>query len=117
MIGYLLFERVERGSIALAVYTLAMAVHFVVVSHSLAEEHGSLYRRKGHWVLAASVTAGWAIGIVVTFSEATIARLFAVLAGGVVITSLRPELPDDRTGRFWPFCLGSAAFALVLLVA
>ena len=117
LIGYLLFDRVERGPIALAVYTLAMAVHFVVVSHALAEEHGALYRRHGHWALAASVLAGWAIGRTTTFSDATVARLFALLAGGVVMTSLRAELPDDRSGRFWPFCLGSILFAAVLLAA
>jgi hypothetical protein len=117
LIGYLLVERVERGLVPLVVYTLAMAVHFVIVSHSLAEEHGSLYRRRGHWVLSGSVLAGWAIGSLAHVSEATVARLFALLAGGVVITSLRSELPDDRYGRFWPFCLGSAAFAGVLLAA
>ena len=117
LIGYLLVERVERGAVALVVYTLAMAVHFVIVSHSLAEEHGDLYRRHGHWVLAVSVFAGWAIGSLAHFSEATVARLFALLAGGVVITSLRSELPDDRSGRFWPFCMGSAAFAGALLAA
>jgi hypothetical protein len=33
------------------------------------------------------------------------------------MTSLRSELPDERTGRFWPFCLGSVAFTAVLLLA
>jgi hypothetical protein len=115
LIGYLLIERAARGAIALAVYALAMAVHFIVVSHSLAEEHGNLYRRNGHWVLAASVLAGWGIGIAVNLSETVFARLFALLAGGVVITSLRSELPDERQGRFWPFCLGAVAFAAMLL--
>jgi hypothetical protein len=50
-------------------------------------------------------------------SEPVVARLFAVLAGGVVITSLRAELPDDREGRFWPFCLGSVVFATFLVFA
>lgn len=117
LIGYLLVERVERGYAVLAVYTLAMALHFFVVSHSLAEEHGDLYRERGHWVLTASVLAGWVIGVTVTLSDATFARLFALLAGGVVMTSLQSELPDERTGRFWPFCLGSVAFAAVLLLA
>jgi hypothetical protein len=115
LIGYLLIERAERGPMALGMYSLAMAVHFVVVSHALSEEHGHLYRRNGHWVLATSVLAGWAIGVTVSLSETVFARLFALLAGGVVITSLRSELPDEREGRFWPFCLGSAAFASVLL--
>jgi hypothetical protein len=45
------------------------------------------------------------------------ARLFAVLAGGVVITSLKAELPGEREGRFWPFCLGAAAYAVLLFLA
>jgi len=40
-----------------------------------------------------------------------------VLAGGVVITSLRAELPDDRRGRFWPFCVAAIGFAVLLLFA
>jgi hypothetical protein len=34
-----------------------------------------------------------------------------------VITSLRSELPDERTGRFWPFCLAALAFAALLILA
>lgn len=116
LIGYLLVERAERGMHALAVYTLAMGVHFVIVNHSLAEEHGGIYRRHGHWWLAASVIAGWAAGAVTPISEVAFARLFAVLAGGVVITSLNAELPDDRHGRFWPFCLAAVIFAGLLLM-
>jgi hypothetical protein len=117
LIGYLLVERAERGQFELALYVLAMAIHFLVVNHSLAEEHGELYRRHGRWYLAASVAAGWALGALAPLSEIAFARLFAVLAGGVVITSLRSELPDDRRGRFWPFCLGAIGFALLLLWA
>ena len=40
-----------------------------------------------------------------------------LLAGGVVITSLQAELPDEREGRFWPFCGAALVFALVLIVA
>jgi hypothetical protein len=117
LIGYLLIERAERGLLSLALYALAMAVHFIVVNHALVEEHGAVYRRHGHWVLALAVLAGWALGSAVQIGEIAFARLFAVLAGGVVITSLKAELPDEREGRFWPFCLAALAFALVLIVA
>lgn len=117
LIGYLLVERAERGAVALAVYTAAMAIHFLIVNHSLAEEHGQAYRRGGHWLLAAGVIAGWLAGAVAPMSEVTFARMFAVLAGGVVITSLRAELPDEREGKFWPFCLGAIVFAVLLMVA
>ncbi len=117
LIGYLLIERAERGALSLALYALAMAVHFVVVNHALAEEHGELYRRHGHRVLALAVLAGWGLGSMVEIGEIAFARLFALLAGGVVITSLQAELPDEREGRFWPFCGAALAFALVLIVA
>src|SRR5262245_6867935 len=47
LIGYLLVDRAERGALALAVYTFAMAVHFIIVDHSLSEEHGRFYQSKG----------------------------------------------------------------------
>jgi hypothetical protein len=117
LIGYLLIERAERGVLPLAVYASAMAVHFVVVNHALVEEHGEVYRRHGHRVLALAVLTGWGLSTTVDISEVAFARLFAVLAGGVVITSLRAELPDEREGRFWPFCLAAMLFALVLMFA
>ena len=117
LIGYLVVERAERGVLPLAAYTFAMAVHFLIVDHALDEEHGRAYRPRGRWLLAASVLVGWLIGVVTPLSEVAVARLFAVLAGGVVITSLRAELPDDREGRFWPFCFGAVIFAAVLIVA
>jgi hypothetical protein len=117
LIGYLLDERAERGSLSLAVYTFAMAVHFLIVDHSLTEEHGEKYERVGRWMLVASVLGGWLIGAVTGISDVVFARLFAILAGGVVITSLRAELPDERRGRFWPFCLGAVIFAVILLFA
>jgi hypothetical protein len=48
-IGYLLVERADRGTGSRAVYTTAMGVHFVIVNHGQAEEHGGAYRRYGHW--------------------------------------------------------------------
>jgi hypothetical protein len=117
LIGYLLAERAERGALSLALYALAMAVHFVVVNHTLAEEHGEVYRRRGHWLLALAVLGGCGLGLLVQIGEVALARLFALLAGGVVICSLSAELPDERQGRFWPFCLAALAFALMLILA
>jgi len=117
LIGYLLVDRVERGMLAIVAYTMAMAVHFLIVDHGLVEEHGRAYGSRGRWLLTASVIAGWALAVAAPLPEVLVAQLFAVLAGGVVITSLRAELPDDRVGRFWPFCLSALAFAIFLTMA
>lgn len=117
LIGYLLVERADRGLLPLAAYTFAMAVHFVIVGHSLAEEHGLQHRSSGVWLLAASVLAGCALGLTTQLSDVMLARLFAVLAGGVIITSIGHEMPGERQGRFWPFCLGATLFALALFAS
>lgn len=117
LIGYLLVDRVDRGVMAIVAYSFAMAVHFIIVDHSLSEEHESSYGSRGRWLLAASVVAGWSAAVYAPLPEVVVARLFALLAGGVVITSLGAELPDDREGRFWPFCLGALFFAAFLLLA
>jgi hypothetical protein len=117
LIGYLLVGRAAAGGLALALYTVAMALHFYVVGHSLHEEHGRAYDRGGRWILAAGVIAGWAVGAITHIPEAFLSRLFALLVGGVVITSIKAELPREGEGHFWPFCLGAAAYALLLLAA
>jgi hypothetical protein len=57
------------------------------------------------------------VGATAPLSEVVFARLFAVLAGDIVITSLKAELPREREGRFWPFCLGATAYAVLLVLA
>lgn len=116
LIGYLLVERAETGPLALSLYGFAMALHFFLVGHSLRETHGETFDRIGRWGLAASVLVGWLAGATVPLSEIVLARLFAVLAGGVVITSLNAELPREREGRFWYFCVGAVAYAALLIL-
>jgi hypothetical protein len=115
LIGYLIVERSERGLLTLVIYTVAMVLHLLVVGHSLSEQHGRLYHERGRWLLAVSVLAGFGVATNTALPEPVFAHLFAVLAGGVVITSLRDELPDDRKGRFWPFCTAALLTALLLL--
>lgn len=117
LIGYLVVDRAGHGALALGIYTFAMAIHFLIVDHGLTEEHARVYAPRGRLVLAASVLVGWVVGVAMPLSEVVVARLFAVLAGGVVIASLRAELPDNRTGRFWPFCIGAVVFAVFLAFA
>lgn len=117
LIGSLLVPRAAVGQLALIFYCTAMVFHFLVLEHSLVAQHGRADHFGGRLVLAACVMAGWLSGATAHVSEPTLARLFAFVAGGVVITSVRAELPDKLEGRFWPFCLGAAAFALLLLNA
>jgi hypothetical protein len=93
-----------------------MSLHFAVVGNALVREHGHAYHRRGRWLLAASVLAGWLTSAMAPVAEIVISRLFAFVAGGVVITSMNEELPREREGRFWWFVLGSTGYTIVLLM-
>ena len=115
LVGYLLLHREVPGLGALATFAVAMGLHFLVNDYGLRERHGDAYHRYGRWVLAASVIGGFAVGAVTRIGALTLALLYAFLAGSVVLTVIKEELPEERESRFWAFALGAAGYALVLL--
>jgi hypothetical protein len=117
LIGYLLVERAEQGLLSLGLYSVAMALHVLVTDHALRHEHGRLYLTSGRWALAVSVLLGWGIGVVKPLPVSVMVALFGFLAGGVVINSVKGELPEEGEGRFWPFLLGAAGYAALLMLA
>jgi hypothetical protein len=116
VIGYMLVSRQADGS-SLGLFLVAMAFHLTVVDHALAREHGSAYDTLGRWVLAASVVVGWLAGATLQIPEIAVSRLFAFVAGGVVMTAANEELPREKVGRFGWFVLGAVVYGAVLLAA
>jgi hypothetical protein len=116
LIAYLLVHEVWDGAASLLLYTLAMAFHLLLVDYSLAGEHYGLYETRGRWVLALAVLLGWSAGILTSIPEQWLARITGFVSGGVIMNTLVVELPEGRGGRFWPFVVAAAAYALVLIV-
>jgi hypothetical protein len=48
-------------------------------------------------------------------SDALVPTLLGFIGGGVVINSLRAELPDKGEGRALPFVIGALGYAILLL--
>ncbi len=115
LIGYLLLHRETPGLQSLLFYSLALILHFVVNDYGLREDHKGAYDRLGRWILAAAIFVGWGVGLVSEIHEAALAVLFAFLAGGIVLNTLKEELPKERKSRFWAFALGGGAYAILLL--
>ena len=115
LIGYLLMHREEPDMDNLFLYSLAMALHFVVNDFGLRENHKHIYDHIGRWILAAAVIVGWVIGSGTEIGEAAIAVLFAFIAGGIVLNILKEELPEERESRFWAFGLGALIYSVLLL--
>lgn len=115
LIGYLLVDRADRASTALAVFVVAMGVHFVVNDHGLRQHHRHVYHRWGRWLCGGGVLVGWAVGAATDVPEEALALLLAFLAGGVVLNVLKEELPEERESRFGAFVAGAAGYTALLL--
>ncbi len=115
IVGYLLIDRAEQSLSTLALFTVAMGVHFVVNDQGLRERHGRLYDHTGRWLVAAGVLVGLVLGLVAVIDEVTVELALAFLAGSVVLNVLKEELPEERQSRFWAFALGVVVYTVVLL--
>jgi hypothetical protein len=96
-------------------YAVAISFHFLAVDHSLQEEMGASYDRRGRFVLAALCVLGWVLAWLIHVPEAAVALLLAFVSGAVIMNSAVMELPEEKDGRFLPFVLGSVGFGLVLM--
>jgi hypothetical protein len=116
LIGYLLVHREDPSQLSLWLYVGAMGLHMFMLDVVMAEEFESLYTAWGRVALAACVFLGWALGSVNALPDAVTSRLFALILGGVTITSAHEELRAERGGHFWWFVSGAAAYATILLL-
>lgn len=115
LIGYLLARRDQDDLSSLLTYAFAMALHFFVNDYGLRKSHRRTYDRLGRWWLVAGLAGGWVLGMVTEVGVAATGVLFALLAGGVILNVLKEEVPAESQSRFWPFAVGAAAYAALLL--
>ncbi|MDL5361164.1 hypothetical protein [Halalkalicoccus sp. NIPERK01] len=115
IVGYLLVHRIAPGVESLLLFTVAMALHFLVNDYGLRHHHSVSYHRLGRWVLAGGVLAGWALGTTTTLAGIALAVPVAFLGGAVVLNAIKEELPEERESRFFAFALGAGGYAALLL--
>ena len=115
LVGYLMVER-EPYEQHLPAYTIAMALHFVVTDFGLRSHHDTLWERKGRFVLAAAIAAGYALGLQAQVPEAFVSVIAAVVAGGAILHVMKEELPEENASRFAPFLAGVVIASILLAI-
>lgn len=114
LVGYLLHDR--DGIVSAVLFTVAMALHFIVNDYGLREDYEHLYHDIGRWIISAAIIAGAVFGILFEVEEAFIAVLVAFLAGGVILNVIKEELPKERESRWWAFVVGAISYTSILLL-
>ena len=115
LVGYLLLHREESGGWALALFFVAMGLHFLTADFGMRQDHRQAYDAMGRWVISAAVVAGWILGLTIELSGVLIACLFAFLAGGIILNVLKEELPEERQSYFVPFLFGLLLYSALIM--
>ncbi|MFW8634249.1 hypothetical protein [Cribrihabitans pelagius] len=115
LVGYFLLHREDPGLLSLGLYVVAMGLHFVTNDFGMHDDHRELYDRKGRFIIAGAVLAGWLMGVVAEIPEEWLIGVFSFLAGGVVLNVLKEELPEERQSSFAAFAVGAAAYSALLI--
>lgn len=115
IIAYLLNHREDTSALGLALYFVAMTLHFVTADFGTRSHHPESYHAHGRWVLAAATLIGWTLGLFLELPELAVGCLFAFIGGGIILLVLKEELPEERESRFIPFAIGAFAYALLVL--
>ena len=116
LIGYLFHHTLEDGFWECVLLFVALFLHFAVTGYSLREHHKLAYDRTGRFVIAAAILMGWASWFLFEFGESTIGILWAFVGGGLILNVIKDELLEPEGAPFWPFALGAAGYAMVLLM-
>lgn len=101
----------------LFLFTLALAVHFVVVDYGLRDHHKRDYDSIGRYLLAGTFVAGFVAALLVEAPELLVSLTTAFLIGGIVLNVLKEEMPAERQSSFSAFAGGLTVYALLLLIA
>jgi len=115
LICYLLVHSLEGGYTNEAIYTLAMALHFTSLRYSLWNEYGDLFGRLGKNILGVSCLAGWLIAVFLPQPLTVIITLLGFVSGGIIMTTMMEELPEEKEGHFLYFFLGAVLYAGLLI--
>lgn len=101
IIGYLIAKM--DNPVAMTIFVISMAVHFLVVDYRLMEIHKGAYQRVGRWLLTFAIVVGWVVGITTVISPMVVTLLLAFVAGVIVLVVLEEEFSREHPSSFTAF--------------
>ena len=114
-VGYAVVDENDPEVQPLALFTIAVALHYFTNDYALYKTHGSEYSEKIKWFLIFSLFAGWLLGWWITLPPAAIALVDAFIGGGMIMNVVRHELPSSNLNSLEAFSISAIIYTIILL--
>lgn len=114
LVGYEVVDVNDPLVHPLYLFTFAVGLHYFINDHALVKLHRKEYETFGRWVLVGGLYLGWLAGMLTEIPEHYIAFAVAFVAGGMILNTLRYELPANPKNGYLSFALGGIFYCIVL---
>lgn len=122
--GYILFNFFVGASLSdannpeiqpIMLFTIAVGMHYLVADRNAGRADMSLYEHSARWLLIAALFIGFAVGMATHIPDTFVVLAVSFLAGGILLNTLKYELPKRERGGFLFFVFGSLLYTGILL--
>ncbi len=115
LITYTMPLRLRTGIVFALLFSVAMALHFVLTDRGLVEHYPRRFTHRGRFLLALALLVGWvAVALFAPVSTLLVSLLTALLGGSILLNVFKEELPSERESSFGWFASGLALYAALL---
>lgn len=117
LITYTMSLRAMASITATVLFTLAMALHFVLTDRKFCRFYTLRFNHVGRFVLMAALLGGWLCSVIFDPVNVLIAAfMIAFLAGSVLLNVFREELPAAGLTSYYWFTFGALLITGTLLL-
>ncbi|CCB86690.1 putative uncharacterized protein [Parachlamydia acanthamoebae UV-7] len=122
--GYLLFNFFVGASLSdstnpeiqpIILFTIAMGMHYFIHDHNTNLDNSELYQDQVRWTLVIALVLGYVVGYLTHIPDAVVAIVISFVSGGVILNSLRYELPKRDQVGYPQFVLGALLYTAILI--
>lgn len=122
--GYMLFNFIVGMTLSdsydpeiqpIALFTVAMGMHYFIHDHNIAIDQPQLYLSTARWLLVFALFIGYVAGLWIPIPNAIIAIIVSFISGGILLNAFRYELPKREQVGYGFFVCGSLLYTAVVL--
>lgn len=116
LITYSMALRFRTGTPFAILFVIAMGLHFLLIDRGLQKHYSDRFDRRGRFILAGALAAGWVLSAVAAPTDVLIVNLItAALSGSILLNVFREEIPDKENSSFAWFLTGLLLYAALLV--